>query len=51
MEKWKTQLRLLLISQISIWLEYGLDDVCWSACYRFLLQLKRELDAERGVIR
>lgn len=46
MKNLKRQLRILLITQISIWLEYGPDDVGWSACSRFLAQLKRELAIE-----
>lgn len=46
MKKWKRQLRILLITQISIWLEYGLSDIGWSACCRYLAQLKQNLAAE-----
>lgn len=46
MKKLKRQLRILLITQISIWLEYGLSYVGWSTCSRYLAQLKQELTAE-----
>lgn len=46
MKNLKKQLLLLLITQISIWLAYGPDDVGWSACARYLAQLKQELAAK-----
>lgn len=49
MKKLKIQLRRMLISQVSIWLIYGLDNVGWSACYRFLAQLNQELSAAQRI--
>lgn len=50
MKKLKRQLRSLLITQISTWLEYGpeygLSDDVWSACSCYLAQLKQELAVE-----
>lgn len=40
----KRQLRLLLLTQIPIWLEYGPCDTAWLACARFLAQLRREAE-------
>lgn len=46
MKKLERQLRILLITQISIWLKYGLSNVGWSACCRYLAQLKQNLAFE-----
>lgn len=46
MKKLKRQMRILLITQISIWLEYGSDNIGQSACSRYLAQLKQELASE-----
>ena len=45
MKNLKRHLWILLISQISIWLEYGLSDVGSFACCCYLAQLKQELAA------
>ena len=50
MKKLKRHLRILLITRISTWLEYGfeygLSDDVWAACSCYLAQLKQELTAE-----
>lgn len=46
MKKLKRQLRILLITRISIWIEHEPCGIAWSACSRFLAQLKRELAIE-----
>ena len=46
MNKLKRQLRILLATQISIWLENEPSNVGWSACSRFLAQLRQGLAVE-----